>query len=102
MIKHDFKSTCSDGQTINLSGVQLFLYGGDSCDDCFVGTDDLGPLADNDPANDGADFDGDGQCDAGDTDDDDDGDPDTSDCAPLDPLIFTGQTGAVRWAVRFR
>ena len=39
---------------------------GDSCDDCSVGTDDFGPLADNDPANDGPDADGDGLCDAGD------------------------------------
>jgi hypothetical protein len=39
---------------------------GDTCDDCSVGTDDFGPLADNDPANDGVDSDGDGICDAGD------------------------------------
>jgi hypothetical protein len=39
---------------------------GDGCDDCgLVGFDD--------PANDGADFDGDGLCDAGDPDDDNDG-----------------------------
>ncbi len=38
----------------------------DTCDDCAVGTDDFGPLADNDPANDGPDGDGDGLCDAGD------------------------------------
>jgi hypothetical protein len=37
----------------------------DSCDDCAVGTDDFGPLPDFDPANDGADADGDGTCDAG-------------------------------------
>jgi len=41
---------------------------GDTCDDCAVGTDDLGPLGDSDPANDGADFDADGACDAGDPD----------------------------------
>lgn len=34
----------------------------DGCDDCVVGTDGFGVLADNTPANDGADFDGDGQC----------------------------------------
>ncbi len=42
---------------------------GDSCDDCSVGTDDFGPLADNDPANDGTDGDGDGFCLAGDCND---------------------------------
>ena len=36
---------------------------GDTCDDCSVGTDGTGPLADNDPANDGPDFDDDGLCD---------------------------------------
>jgi hypothetical protein len=35
----------------------------DGCDDCATGTDDLGPLPDNDPANDGPDADGDGVCD---------------------------------------
>ncbi|MCP4141352.1 MAG: hypothetical protein GY755_13895, partial [Chloroflexi bacterium] len=39
---------------------------GDSCDDCAVGVDGFGPLADNDQANDGPDADGDGLCDAGD------------------------------------
>ncbi len=39
---------------------------GDTCDDCAVGTDDFGPLPDNDPANDGVDTDGDGICDLGD------------------------------------
>ena len=38
----------------------------DSCDDCSVGTDDFGPLPDNDSANDGPDADADGLCDAGD------------------------------------
>ncbi|MCP3980218.1 MAG: lamin tail domain-containing protein [bacterium] len=38
----------------------------DTCDDCTVGTDDLGPLADNDIAMDGPDADADGLCDAGD------------------------------------
>jgi hypothetical protein len=41
---------------------------GDSCDDCDVGTDDLGPLSDSDPLNDGPDLDQDGICDAGDDD----------------------------------
>ncbi|NNG02373.1 MAG: hypothetical protein HKM93_23555, partial [Desulfobacteraceae bacterium] len=41
---------------------------GDGCDDCSMGTDDFGPLADNDAANDGPDMDGDGICDAGDHD----------------------------------
>ena len=39
---------------------------GDGCDDCAIGTDDFGPLADNLPANDGTDTDADGLCDAGD------------------------------------
>jgi hypothetical protein len=39
---------------------------GDGCDDCAVGTDDFGLLADYDTGNDGSDTDGDGICDAGD------------------------------------
>ncbi len=58
---------------------------GDGCDDCAVGTDDFGPLADNEPAGDGTDTDGDGQCDAGDTDDDNDCVVDAFDTDPLDP-----------------
>ena len=46
----------------------------DTCDDCSVGTDDFGPLPDNDIANDGLDTDGDLYCDEGaDLDDDNDG-----------------------------
>ncbi len=37
----------------------------DTCDDCAIGTDDFGPLADNDPFNDGFDTNGDGICNAG-------------------------------------
>ncbi|MFQ5718983.1 MAG: DUF1565 domain-containing protein, partial [Acidobacteriota bacterium] len=58
---------------------------GDTCDDCFIGVDGFGPLADNTPANDGADADGDGLCDAGDPDDDNDGILDGADTDPLDP-----------------
>ncbi len=54
----------------------------DACDDCSSGTDD--------PSNDGADFDGDGQCDLGDTDDDNDGIPDGIDPCPLDPTNSCG------------
>ena len=36
---------------------------GDGCDDCSVGVDGFGPLADNDVANDGADYNNDGICD---------------------------------------
>lgn len=36
----------------------------DSCDDCSIGNDDLGPAADNLPGNDGPDGDTDGLCDA--------------------------------------
>jgi hypothetical protein len=57
----------------------------DTCDDCAIGTDGNGPLPDYDPSNDGPDFDGDGQCDAGDADDDNDGIPDAADPCPLDP-----------------
>ena len=39
---------------------------GDGCDDCTVGVDQFGPLADNTPNNDGLDTDGDGMCDTGD------------------------------------
>ena len=60
---------------------------GDGCDDCSVGTDGFGPLADNTPANDGTDTDGDGICDSGDTDDDGDGVADGADSAPLNPNV---------------
>jgi large repetitive protein len=49
----------------------------DGCDDCTSGRVDA--------ANDGADSDRDGQCDAGDPDDDGDGVPDASDSNPFDP-----------------
>ncbi len=49
----------------------------DSCEDCSIGTDNFGILADNTPLNDGTDTDSDGMCNAGDDDDDDDGMPDT-------------------------
>ena len=51
----------------------------DTCDDCVNGTAD--------PANDGLDTDGDGQCDAGDPDDDDDGVADVDDAMPTDPSL---------------
>ncbi len=57
----------------------------DTCDDCSVGVDQFGPLADNDPANDGLDTDADGLCDAGDPDDDNDSVPDTGDNCPATP-----------------
>jgi len=56
---------------------------GDSCDDCSIGVDGLGPSTDFDPNNDGPDQDADGLCDAGDPDDDDDGFPDGGDNCPL-------------------
>ncbi|NTV23678.1 MAG: hypothetical protein HGA85_04860, partial [Nanoarchaeota archaeon] len=52
--------------------------GGDGCDDCSL----AGTL---DPANDGTDTDGDGQCDMGDNDDDNDGVIDGPDMDDLDP-----------------
>ncbi|MFH1320188.1 MAG: hypothetical protein ABII90_05975, partial [Bacteroidota bacterium] len=63
---------------------------GDGCDDCAIGTDGFGPVADNDPSNDGTDTDSDGICDAGDTDDDNDGLSDSDEITihstdPLDP-----------------
>ncbi|MFQ5671164.1 MAG: thrombospondin type 3 repeat-containing protein, partial [Acidobacteriota bacterium] len=60
---------------------------GDLCDDCAVGVDGFGPLADNTPANDGTDTDADGACDLGDPDDDNDGLGDGVDLAPLDPTV---------------
>jgi MYXO-CTERM domain-containing protein len=60
---------------------------GDGCDDCSVGTDDFGPLADTLPLDDGPDADGDGQCDDGDADDDNDGVLDGEDGDPDDPSI---------------
>jgi hypothetical protein len=38
----------------------------DTCDDCAIGTDGFGPLADANPVHDGPDADADGLCDAGD------------------------------------
>jgi len=60
---------------------------GDNCDDCAVGTDDFGPLADNMPNNDGEDCDSDGACDAGDPDDDNDGVRDATDRARCNPDV---------------
>ncbi len=54
----------------------------DTCDDCVNGTDDLGPLSDADPSNDGSDLDGDGLCDAGDDDLDGDDVPNDEDNCP--------------------
>ncbi|MBA3452856.1 MAG: thrombospondin type 3 repeat-containing protein, partial [Deltaproteobacteria bacterium] len=59
----------------------------DSCDDCSIGTDDLGPLVDRMPSNDGPDADSDGACDAGDLDDDNDGVNDATDPAATDPNV---------------
>ncbi len=56
---------------------------GDGCDDCSGTHDGFGPLANNDPADDGLDTDSDGLCDSGDGDDDNDGVADGSDNAPL-------------------
>ncbi len=55
----------------------------DSCDDCTVGVDGFGPLADYNTANDGLDTDGDGMCNRGDLDDDNDQVNDTEDNCPL-------------------
>ncbi len=54
----------------------------DACDDCAIGVDGFGELADNDPANDGPDLDEDGLCDAGDPDTDGDGINDVDDICP--------------------
>ncbi|PIW02247.1 MAG: hypothetical protein COW42_02420, partial [Deltaproteobacteria bacterium CG17_big_fil_post_rev_8_21_14_2_50_63_7] len=59
----------------------------DTCDDCAVGTDNFGPLVDNNPANDGPDADSDGMCDAGDLDSDNDGVPDTADPSDNNPDV---------------
>jgi hypothetical protein len=59
----------------------------DLCDDCSVGVDDFGPLADSNPSNDGTDTDGDGACNVGDADDDNDGTVDGADTDPLDPNL---------------
>ncbi|UCC28889.1 MAG: hypothetical protein JSU86_11885, partial [Phycisphaerales bacterium] len=59
---NDGVSDADDGDPIDPDVCQDM--DGDRCDDCAIGTDDLGPLPDNDPANDGPDGDGDGICDA--------------------------------------
>ena len=78
----------ADGMDVN--PLSPFLCGDadfDGCDDCAVGVDGFGPLADNTPANDGTDTDGDGLCDLGDPDDDNDGIADGIDSDPLDPFV---------------
>jgi len=69
----------------------------DSCDDCSIGSDDFGPLADNMPDNDGMDSDADGLCDAGVPDDDNDGLWDTEEIAlgtsPTNPDTDADGTG---------
>ena len=65
----------------------------DSCDDCSIGSDGLGPLPDTMPGNDGTDFDGDGLCDAGDPDDDNDQVADVDDAAPFDPFVCRDADG---------
>jgi len=57
----------------------------DLCDDCSVGTDGFGALADNNSNNDGQDTDDDGQCDVSDPDIDGDGVPNDQDNCPDDP-----------------
>ena len=59
----------------------------DSCDDCAIGVDGLGPASDNQPANDGPDFDVDGTCDVGDSDDDNDEVADFEDLNPRDQFV---------------
>ncbi|MEZ4401114.1 MAG: OmpA family protein [Kofleriaceae bacterium] len=57
---------------------------GDGCDDCtLTGADFSGGST----ANDGPDFDGDGQCNSGDPDDDNDGVADASDSNPTNPTV---------------
>jgi hypothetical protein len=56
----------------------------DQCDDCAIGVDGFGPLADNNVMNDGLDSEGDGMCDLGDPDDDNDMVDDINDNCPLD------------------
>ncbi len=58
----------------------------DGCDDCSIGVDGFGALADNTPANDGTDSDGDGICDTGDN------CSDTGACNFSDPANGTCQT----------
>jgi hypothetical protein len=58
----------------------------DLCDDCSVGVDGFGPLADNFPNNDGTDTDADGICDAG-------------ECRPYPPQYDTLSTPSVKLVV---
>ena len=57
----------------------------DMCDDCSIGVDGFGPLADATPNNDGLDTNNDGECNVGDSDDDGDGVNDDVDNCPLLP-----------------
>jgi|GEM_PF-5950494 len=65
----------------------------DGCDDCAIGTDGFGPLADNVPFNDGLDTDSDGLCDTADPDQDNDGVPNASDVDPLNPYACQDADG---------
>jgi hypothetical protein len=65
----------------------------DGCDDCSIGRDAFGPLPDFNPANDGADTDGDGLCNAGDGDDDGDTVLDVDDPQPNNPFISGDSDG---------
>jgi MYXO-CTERM domain-containing protein len=66
--------------------------GPDGCDDCTIGVDQFGELADNTPENDGPDTDGDGVCNVGDPDDDGDGVLDEDDSDDEDRNECSGDT----------
>ncbi len=86
----------NDGVADGLDNAPLDPYAcqdadADTCDDCSLGVDGFGPLADNNPANDGPDNDADGICDSGDPDDDNDGVLDQNDSDPFNNLICSDQ-----------
>ncbi|MBK6830024.1 MAG: hypothetical protein IPG92_04405 [Flavobacteriales bacterium] len=81
--------------TADLNPDQCEDADGDGCDDCSQNGGSFAAGANNFPANDGTDTDGDGLCDSGDGDDDNDGVLDGPDTADLNPTSVKTPTAMV-------